>query len=597
MTSASASALATPPATTPIAPTEHTMKLWDGSDLFYRAWIPAAPTDKALILFHRGHEHSGRFADVVAELGLRDVAVFAWDARGHGRSPGLRGYAPSFGAMVKDADSFVRHICETYGKKLENTVILAHSVGAVTATAWIHDYAPPIRGLILATPALRVKLYIPFAIPGLRVMRKLKGAKPGFVKSYVKSKMLTHDPVHAKAYDDDKLIAKAIAVNVLLDMYDAATRLIADAGAIRVPTLVMSGGADWVVRVDTQKKFFDRLGSPIKKMRIFDGMYHDILHEKNREPAMEEIRQFIAQVFAQPRSKTPLLDADERGYTRTEYDQLLKPLPALSPKSILFAINRFGLNTVCRLSAGVRIGWATGFDSGLSLDHVYKNRAKGGLLLGKIIDRFYLDTPGWRGIRQRKINLEAMLDSAIQRTRAEKKPVRILDIATGCGRYVLDTLKRAGGVESALLRDFTPANLEEGRQIAAEMGLTQVRFEQGDAFDVSSLAAITPPPTVSIVSGLYELFPDNKRVLGSLRGVAAAMKEGGYLVYTGQPWHPQLEFIARVLINRDGKPWIMRRRTQEELDSLVAAAGFEKIAMEIDEAGIFTVSLARRINA
>jgi hypothetical protein len=55
-----------------------------------------------------------------------------------------------------------------------------------------------------------------------------------------------------------------------------------------------------------------------------------------------------------------------------------------------------------------------------------------------------------------------------------------------------------------------------------------------------------------------------------------------------------MEFIARVLVNREGKPWIMRRRTQAEMDQLVAAAGFEKVAMEIDQWGIFTVSLARR---
>ena len=38
----------------------------------------------------------------------------------------------------------------------------------------------------------------------------------------------------------------------------------------------------------------------------------------------------------------------------------------------------------------------------------------------------------------------------------------------------------------------------------------------------------------------------------------------------------------------------MRRRTQAELDALVAAAGFRKIAQRIDEWGIFTVSLARK---
>ena len=63
----------------------------------------------------------------------------------------------------------------------------------------------------------------------------------------------------------------------------------------------------------------------------------------------------------------------------------------------------------------------------------------------------------------------------------------------------------------------------------------------------------------------------------SLGGLAAAVPAGGYLVYTGQPWHPQVEMIARVLTNRDGRPWIMRRRTQEEMDDLVREAGFHKI--------------------
>jgi hypothetical protein len=99
------------------------------------------------------------------------------------------------------------------------------------------------------------------------------------------------------------------------------------------------------------------------------------------------------------------------------------------------------------------------------------------------------------------------------------------------------------------------------------------------------------------VSGLYELFPENQPVLNSLRGFADAIEPGGYLIYTNQPWHPQKEFIARVLVNREGKPWIMRCRTQAEMDELVRAAGFEKVAMEIDQWGIFTVSLARRCAA
>ena len=52
--------------------------------------------------------------------------------------------------------------------------------------------------------------------------------------------------------------------------------------------------------------------------------------------------------------------------------------------------------------------------------------------------------------------------------------------------------------------------------------------------------------------------------------------------------------IARVLTNRDGEPWVMRRRTQRELDELVREAGFEKIGTELGGRGIFTVSIAKR---
>jgi hypothetical protein len=87
----------------------------------------------------------------------------------------------------------------------------------------------------------------------------------------------------------------------------------------------------------------------------------------------------------------------------------------------------------------------------------------------------------------------------------------------------------------------------------------------------------------------------NAPVLGSLRGLAAALEPGGYLLYTGQPWHPQLELIARTLTShRGGQSWVMRRRSQAEMDQLAEHAGFAKLEQWIDAWGIFTVSLAKR---
>src|SRR6516165_8623878 len=175
--------------------TECTMNSWDGAELFYRAWIPCEATDKAILLFHRGHEHSGRWQQIVDLLGLKDIAVFAWDARGHGRSPGDRGTANNFADVIRDVDAFTRHISRDYEIPIENMIVLAHSLAAVSVAAWVHDYAPSIRAMILATAAFRVKLYVPFAVPLLRMKQRLFG--PGQVKSYVKSRLLTRDQEQA----------------------------------------------------------------------------------------------------------------------------------------------------------------------------------------------------------------------------------------------------------------------------------------------------------------------------------------------------------------------------------------------------------------
>jgi SAM-dependent methyltransferase len=250
---------------------------------------------------------------------------------------------------------------------------------------------------------------------------------------------------------------------------------------------------------------------------------------------------------------------------------------------------------VGRLSKGVQIGWERGFDSGESLDHVYRNVAEGWTAVGRGIDRWYLDTPGWRGIRQRKVHMQQLLDEAIETLRGNGRPVRILDIAAGPGRYVLDTIARhrARGLEiSATLCDRDRAGLAAGRKLAESLGITTAVYQEGDAFNGDAIAAIQPRPTIAIVSGLYELFPSNAPVRESLLGLAAVVEPGGLLLYTNQPWHPQQEMIARVLPNRDGEPWVMRCRTQVEMDQLVVAAGFEKVRMLIDDDGIFSVSLA-----
>lgn len=580
-------------------PDERHFSTHDGQSLFYRHW-PATqgPRRGAVVLFHRGHEHGARMAHLVDELQLPDFDFFAWDARGHGRSPGQRGYSPSFATSVRDVQTFIDHIGEAHGVPERDIHVIAQSVGAVLIATWAHDYAPKVRGLTLASPAFKVKLYVPFARAGLALMHKLRGLF--FVNSYVKAKFLTHDPARIASYESDPLISRPIAVNILLDLYATSDRIVADANAITQPVQLLISGADWVVHHKPQHRFFERLGSAVKTRTELPGFFHDTLGEKDRAPAVLGIRSFILERFGAPTPAVDLREAHLRGETADESRALAEPLSPLSPRGAYWALTRAGLRLGGLLSRGVKLGHDTGFDSGSTLDYVYRNQPEGAGPLGRNIDKTYLNSIGWRGIRQRKIHVEELLREAMERLAAQHREVRLMDIAAGHGRYVLDAvLSSPVKPASILLRDYSDINVRDGRALIAEKGLAGVaQFVQADAFDRDSLAGVVPRPTLAVVSGLYELFPDNAMVRRSLAGVGDAVQEGGYLVYTGQPWHPQLEMIARALTShRQGEAWVMRRRTQAEMDQLVEEAGFRKIAQRIDEWGIFTVSLAVRRGA
>ncbi|TQC54810.1 serine aminopeptidase domain-containing protein, partial [Pantoea dispersa] len=102
---------------------------------------------------------------------------------------GARGDAPGFPALVRDLDRFVAHIGEVHGIAVQDIVVIAQSVGAVVASNVIKPCCQPLRALVLASPAFKVKLYVPFARPGLALMQTLRGNF--FVNSYVRPQWLT----------------------------------------------------------------------------------------------------------------------------------------------------------------------------------------------------------------------------------------------------------------------------------------------------------------------------------------------------------------------------------------------------------------------
>lgn len=570
----------------------------DGTRLFYRSWQPAAMlagrAPRALIFLHRGHEHSGRIGTLVERFGMRNDWAFAYDARGHGYSPGERGDAPDFATLVDDLDCFVKHIAARYGIAPEDMVVVANSVGAVVAATWVHDYAPRIRGLVMAAAAFSIKLYVPLAKPALRFARRFKPDL--FVTSYIRPGMLTHSQQEAAAYAADPLIAKSISAKILLELADTAERIVADAAAIDVPVLMLAADSDYVVKEAPQRRFFDSLGSSLKRYVRLQDCYHAVFYERDTTSAVQASLDFISACYAAaPRAVADYVAADRSGPAARAYEAMERGENGNAATRAWFGLQKRMLGVLGPLSDGMRIGLANGFDSGESLDYVYRNQAGGRLGIGAMIDRGYLDAVGWRGIRVRKAQLQHMLAARIAAHPAAA-PLRILDIAAGSARYVLETVKRFQDRRiEVTLRDYMQYNVDNARRLAQELEIgAAVHVQLSDAFSEESYAGQEERYDIAVVSGLYELFSDNDKVLASLRGVVRSLRPGGYLIYTAQPWHPQLDMIAQTLTNHRGQPWKMRPRPQAEMDALVALAGATKLDTAIGVEGIFTVSLARK---
>lgn len=270
------------------------------------------------------------------------------------------------------------------------------------------------------------------------------------------------------------------------------------------------------------------------------------------------------------------------------------------------------MKTVGRTSSGIDTGYRYGFDSGVMLDRVYENRPSGKYVIGKLIDRFYLNTIGWCAIRARRELLKSILIQQIDELNTrdtgtsvkgpQPEPLVLLDVAAGPGRYLLelcDQLRSSGrNIEEQLTvicRDLSEGGLQQGRALAESFGLGNVRYETGDAVDHASLATVQPRPDIVVVSGLYELFTDPATIKQSLAGIHKILKPGGRLVFTTQVTHPQLELIANVLVNRDGEPWIMVCRTIDEVETFAKEARFRVLKSEKEPNGLFAATICEKI--
>jgi SAM-dependent methyltransferase len=254
------------------------------------------------------------------------------------------------------------------------------------------------------------------------------------------------------------------------------------------------------------------------------------------------------------------------------------------------------MKTIGKLSDGIRLCYQEGLTSGKMLDYVYKNQPSGKWGVGRLMDKRFLDDPGWAAVRTRRKNLETLIMKAIGALKGQKRAVSLVDIASGPGAYIMSVLEQAGedGI-TARCRDFEKRWVDEGNRTARMRNLKNIRFEQGDAFDREGFLALEPRPNLAVASGFYDWFNEDEKVKRSIRIVFDTLERGGYFVLSNQCGHPNLEFTEQVFTDFTKNPLRMTMRPKETIHSFLSEAGFEAQETLQDDKQYYSVTLAKKI--
>lgn len=274
----------------------------DGLHLAWRRWPRdespgGVPPAGAVALLHGYAEHSGRYAHVAHALNAQGWDVWALDLRGHGQSAGPRAYVRAFDDYLDDAEAFLDLVRRQAPSG--RLFLLAHSMGGVVAALLAALRQPRLAGLLLSAPAVAIN---PGLHPALQRMSGWLGAWLPYLPT-VRPELaaLSRDPAVIEAFRQDPLCYQGrMPARTGAELLLAARRASELAPSVETPLLVLHGTADRLAMAEGSQRLFARAGSADKRLRLYEGLFHEILQEPEREQVLDDIVAWLAARLGKP---------------------------------------------------------------------------------------------------------------------------------------------------------------------------------------------------------------------------------------------------------------------------------------------------------
>lgn len=271
---------------------EHKEVTFEGSGgvrLFSQHWKPRNPK-AVLIIVHGLKDHSSRYSSLAEELTGHGYAIYASDLRGHGKSEGERAFVNSFDKYLQDLEIFHERV-----RRMESgrpVFLFGHSMGGAIAILFALTRKPDISGLLLSAPALKV----PSNVSSLLVWftKRIAGIAPKRPLFKLDNSLFTRDSDFLAAMNSDPLIYnKPHPARTAAELLRAIDRIQKSMPNLTTPTVAMHGTDDKVTNPDGSRQLNEVAVSKDKTLKLYEGHYHDLLHDLGNSTVSEDILQWL----------------------------------------------------------------------------------------------------------------------------------------------------------------------------------------------------------------------------------------------------------------------------------------------------------------
>ncbi len=254
-----------------------------------RSWHPEAGAARGVVVIVPGfNSHSGYYEWVAEQLTADGLAVYSIDLRGRGKSDGERFYVQNFDDYVNDVASFVS-IVKTNEPGLP-VFMLGHSAGGVVACNYTLDNQEELAGLICESFAYQV----PAPDFAIAVLKGISHIAPHAHVLKLHNKDFSRDAKSVEIMDNDPLIENETQPSqTIAAMVHADERLKKDFAQFTLPLLILHGTNDKATRPSGSQYFYDNASSTDKTLKLYEGHYHDLLNDLEKEVVIADIKNWL----------------------------------------------------------------------------------------------------------------------------------------------------------------------------------------------------------------------------------------------------------------------------------------------------------------